>query len=122
DQTGLSLFPTGKYTYEEKGSKDVLVAGHEEKCQTTVVTASSMSGNMLPFQSIWGGTTAASLPCTRAATQDEADALGFTYSHSNKRRWSSKDTTKQVLEKLIPYLNRMRQKHNLPPDSKSLLL
>lgn len=33
DQTGISLFPTGKYTYEVKGSKDVSVAGHEEKRQ-----------------------------------------------------------------------------------------
>lgn len=70
DQTGLSLFPTGKYTYEKKGSKDVMIAGHDEKrqvrafitknnnftfyfIQTTVVVASSMSGNILPFQSIW---------------------------------------------------------------------
>ncbi len=33
DQTGISLFPTGKYTYEVKGSKDVSIQGHDEKRQ-----------------------------------------------------------------------------------------
>ena len=33
DQTGISLFPTGKYTYEMKGSKDVSIVGHDEKRQ-----------------------------------------------------------------------------------------
>ena len=30
DQAGISLFPTSKYTYEKKGSKDVSIAGHED--------------------------------------------------------------------------------------------
>ncbi|KDQ52398.1 hypothetical protein JAAARDRAFT_86036, partial [Jaapia argillacea MUCL 33604] len=122
DQTGLSLFPTGKHTYEKKGAKDVSVAGHDEKRQTTVVTASSMSGNMLPFQSIWGGLTAQSLPSTRAARHDEADSLSFTYRHGDKCHWSSQDTMKAwVLQTLIPYLKRMQEKNNLPAGFKSLL-
>ncbi|KAL1936970.1 hypothetical protein VTO73DRAFT_2825 [Trametes versicolor] len=107
DQTGISLFPTGKYTYELKGSKDVSIVGHEEKRQTTVVVASSMSGNMLPFQSVWGGKTAESLPSTQAARRAEADTLGFKYAHGDTRHWSSRETTKAwITEILLPYFKR----------------
>ncbi|KAH9919002.1 hypothetical protein B0H21DRAFT_846282 [Amylocystis lapponica] len=34
---GIGLFPTGKYTYKKKGAKDVSIAGHKEKQQTTVL-------------------------------------------------------------------------------------
>ncbi|TFK78242.1 hypothetical protein K466DRAFT_441015, partial [Polyporus arcularius HHB13444] len=95
DQTGISLFPTGKYTYELKGAKDVSIVGHDEKRQTTVVVASSMSGNMLPFQSVWGGKTAESLPAEEAPRHAEADKLGFTYGHGDTRHWSFRETTKQ---------------------------
>lgn len=36
DKTGISLFPTGRYTYEVKGSKDVSIVGHDEKRQVRV--------------------------------------------------------------------------------------
>ncbi|EIW56579.1 uncharacterized protein TRAVEDRAFT_107282, partial [Trametes versicolor FP-101664 SS1] len=109
DQTGISLFPTGKYTYEVKGLKDVLIVGHEEKWQMTLVVASSMSGNMLPFQSVWGGKTAESLPSTKAARRNEADALGFKYAHGDTRHWSSRETTKEwVLDIVDPYLAKVK--------------
>ncbi|KAI0692029.1 hypothetical protein C8T65DRAFT_586915 [Cerioporus squamosus] len=123
DQTGISLFPTGKYTYELKGAKDVSIVGHDEKRQTTVVIASSMSRNMLPFQSVWGGKTAESLPAQEAPRRAEADKLGFTYGHGDNRHWSSRETTKEwVTDTLLPYYAKMRAKNNLDEKSYRLLL
>ncbi|KZT20912.1 hypothetical protein NEOLEDRAFT_1026779, partial [Neolentinus lepideus HHB14362 ss-1] len=108
DQTGNKLFPTGQYTYEKKGSKDVSVSDHEEKQQTTAVTTLS--------QSSW-------MPACNAAHQEEADALGFTYAHGDKWHWSSQETMKQwVMEIFDPYIECMKVHNSLPADAKSLLL
>lgn len=37
-----------------------------------------------------------SLPAVTALWRAEADALGFTYGHSDTRHWSSRETTKAV--------------------------
>lgn len=37
DQTGIILLPTGRRTYELKGSKDVSVSNHEEKRQVSTL-------------------------------------------------------------------------------------
>ena len=103
-----------------------------------------MSGNMLPFQSVWGGSTVASLPALSAPHQDEANSLGFTYAHGNKHYWSSHGTTKEVsvssclqcktckfdkcnlyqwvLDILNPYLDHMRAKHLEIKAPKSIFL
>lgn len=64
----------------------------------TIVVASSLDGKLLPFQSVWGGSTNASLPSKDAPRRDEADKLGFVYAHGDTRHWhwSSKETTKKV--------------------------
>ncbi|OSC97296.1 hypothetical protein PYCCODRAFT_1377428 [Trametes coccinea BRFM310] len=124
DQAGILLMPSGKQTYEVRGSKDVTVHAHDEKRQMTVVVASSLDGQMLPFQSVWGGSTEASLPSKQAPRRDEADQLGFTYAHGDTRHWSSKETTKKwVIEILIPFLDAQREKDPaLNGDSKAILL
>jgi len=68
----------------------------------TVVLASSCAGDILPFQSVWGGTTAASFPAKTAHRRDEADKEGFIYGHGDTRHWSSRATTKDV-PYLLPY-------------------
>ncbi|OSD06981.1 hypothetical protein PYCCODRAFT_1359876 [Trametes coccinea BRFM310] len=125
DQTGVLLMPSGKQTYEVKGSKDVIVHAHDEKRQMTVVVASSSDGKILPFQSVWGGSTEASLPAKDAPRRGEADRLGFVYAHGDTRHWSSKETTKKwVLEVLDPFLERRRAEDpelREDPDWKAIL-
>ncbi|KAH9855110.1 hypothetical protein C2E23DRAFT_724537 [Lenzites betulinus] len=124
DQAGVLLMPSGKQTYEVKGSADVSVHAHDEKRQMTVVVASSLDGKLLPFQSVWGGTTDTSLPARSAPRRAEADALGFVYAHGDTRHWSSRETTKKwVLEVLDPFLARQRAEDpELNTDSKAILL
>ncbi|KAF7799758.1 hypothetical protein EIP86_011000 [Pleurotus ostreatoroseus] len=123
DQGGVVLIPTGKSTYDVKGIKNVGVFSHEEKRQTTIVLASSMSGNILPFQSVWGGSTNSSLPAKDAPRRAEADTLGFTYAHGDTRHWSSRQTTKEWINDILDkYLARMRSKHGLPDSAKAILL
>ncbi|KAJ3005260.1 hypothetical protein NUW54_g4424 [Trametes sanguinea] len=124
DQAGISLMPSGKQTYEVRGSKDVTVHAHDEKRQMTVVVASSLSGEILPFQLVWGGTTDVSLPSKLAPHRQEADELGFVYAHGDTRHWSSKETTKKwIAEVLDPYFDRQReQDEELSDNSKGLLV
>lgn len=68
-----------------------------ERFQITVVIASSAAGDMLPIQSVWGGTTDESLPAHAAPRWKEADDLGFKYAHGDKRHWSSRETAKNVI-------------------------
>ncbi|PCH36158.1 hypothetical protein WOLCODRAFT_81516, partial [Wolfiporia cocos MD-104 SS10] len=81
DQGGINILPSGNSSYEVKGSKNVRTLMHDEKWQFTVVLALSMSGNILPFQSVRGGKTDESLPAHSAHWRAEADALGFIYAH-----------------------------------------
>ncbi|KAF8599985.1 hypothetical protein BDV93DRAFT_448469 [Ceratobasidium sp. AG-I] len=122
DQTGVSLLPTGKKTWEVRGSDQVNTPNHDEKRQYTMVVASSCGGDILPVQSVWGGTTNMSLPKANAPRRDEADLHGFTYAHGDKRHWSSLDSTKLwVQSTLVKYLDRVRQEEKLPVDSPAIL-
>ncbi|CDO77467.1 hypothetical protein BN946_scf184902.g1 [Trametes cinnabarina] len=117
DQAGITLMPSGKQTYEVRGSKDVTVHAHEEKHQ------------ILQFQSVWGGSTKASLPSKDAPRRDEADQLGFKYAHGDTCHWSSKETTKKVhssawiIKVLILFLDKqIKNDPSLNEDSKAILL
>ncbi|KAG8780885.1 hypothetical protein FRC12_022488 [Ceratobasidium sp. 428] len=139
DQTGISLLPTGNKTWETVGKDQVSSISHDEKRQVyaltktfyprltlskfTLVVASSCGGDFLPFQSVWGGKTEGSLPNKAAPRRAEADQLGFTFAHGDKRHWSSLSTTKSwVKETLIPYLKTVREEEGLPPEAAAILL
>ncbi|KAG2362624.1 hypothetical protein BDR07DRAFT_1284293 [Suillus spraguei] len=62
DQTNIVYQPANTTIYEEVSSKQVAVIGQEEKRAFTVVVGISASGDALPFQIIYCGKTAHSLP------------------------------------------------------------
>ncbi|EJD36108.1 hypothetical protein AURDEDRAFT_74619 [Auricularia subglabra TFB-10046 SS5] len=123
DQAGQGLMPTGKKTWAERGARQVSTHGHGEKRQMTLVVASACNGQMLPFQSVWGGVSADSLPSPRAPRWEEAKKLGFTFAHGDKRHWSSRASTKAwVKDILLPYHARVCQENGYPEDEPMILL
>ena len=57
DQTGLQLVPTGQWTMNEAKAKRVMIANSDDKRQITAVFAATMTGEYLPVQLIYKGTT-----------------------------------------------------------------
>ncbi|KIK76001.1 hypothetical protein PAXRUDRAFT_62464, partial [Paxillus rubicundulus Ve08.2h10] len=88
---------TNTTTYEEVGSKQVAVIGQEEKQAFTVVVGISASGCAIPFQIIYCGKTARSLPTKKTSQFREAQELGF------KLRFSNTDTYWSTFELMCDY-------------------
>ena len=57
DQTGILMLMSKNKTYAEKGSRQVDIAGKDEKRAYTLCVATTPSGNILPFQQVWSGET-----------------------------------------------------------------
>ena len=57
DQTNVYIVPVGRYTLEEKRSKQILIIGLEDKWQITVLLGCTLSGRLLPPQVIYAGST-----------------------------------------------------------------
>ena len=62
DQTGLKYVPASNWTFADKGSKRVEIAGLDDKRQLTVLLSCTMKGKLLPTQIIYAGKTPACLP------------------------------------------------------------
>jgi hypothetical protein len=62
DQTQLTLAQGCHMTYAKVGSKQVSTIGTEEKRAITVMVTLTNDGKVLPFQAIYKGSTATSLP------------------------------------------------------------
>ena len=61
DQTAMKIVPLS-WMMEKQGTKCVEIAAADDKRQITAVFACSMSGNFLPIQLIYQGTTPKCLP------------------------------------------------------------
>lgn len=57
DQTAIHYVPVGSWTMEKEGSKRVEIVGVDDKRQITAVFAGSLTGNYVPPQLIYKGTT-----------------------------------------------------------------
>ncbi|KAF8233305.1 hypothetical protein L208DRAFT_1267464 [Tricholoma matsutake] len=65
DQTQLTLAQGCHMTYAKVGSKQVSTIGTEEKQAITVMVTFTNDSKVLPFQAIYKGSTATSLPSKR---------------------------------------------------------
>jgi hypothetical protein len=72
DQTGAQYSAGGQETYAPIGSKQVEVIGKDEKRSSTLMVGISMSGEVLPFQAVYAGTTNRSLPTSSAPNYTKA--------------------------------------------------
>ncbi|GAB1524317.1 hypothetical protein RhiTH_007470 [Rhizoctonia solani] len=66
NQTGVSYLGTGTKTWELQGSSQVSGVGKEEKQQFMLMAAVTAAGQILPYQAIYKGQTAVSLPSVQA--------------------------------------------------------
>jgi hypothetical protein len=103
DQTGLSYCPTsGQRTYEVSASKEATVVGAEDKRAITAVAGSTMSGELLPLQLIFGGKTSAVHPT--AGVSSMLTGAGHHITHSDSH-WSSRETMRQYMDAVVaPYV------------------
>ncbi|KAI0348213.1 hypothetical protein BDW22DRAFT_1436148 [Trametopsis cervina] len=123
DQSQVLLNDAGDRTYEVVGSRQVDGAGKEEKRAFTVLMGVSANGNVLPFQVIWKGKTAGSLPPSTSPFYDEAVAIGITFVPSQTPTyWSTFLTMISYIEiTLIPFYNRHKAELGLPKDQEVIL-
>ena len=117
DQTGLHLVPAGSRTYETKGSKQVPIAGMDDKRQITAVVASSLDGQLLPLQLIFQGKTDASLP-----PHTDASTLAGFHLTKSQNHWSNQETMQEWCGHiLVTWRDKMIKEHNLPANAAVVL-
>jgi hypothetical protein len=100
DQIGVYILPNSGYTFKKRGSEQVDIVAKGEKCAYTLLVASSMDGDFLPFQQIWSGATDRSVPLDQAPHMEEAHDQGFdfTFTKSKKKKGSHFSTLKTMKE------------------------
>jgi hypothetical protein len=103
DQTQVVLQRGSTLTWNERGVKQVTTHGLEEKRAFTLMVGVSAAGQLLPFQSIWGGKTAASLPETGTEDHRVAMELGFLFEVSGitGNYWSTEATMRSYVTKVV---------------------
>jgi hypothetical protein len=117
DQTGVVYSAGALETYAPIGSKQVEVIGKDEKRAFTLMVGISMSGEVLPFQAIYTGTTDRSLPTRNAPNYTKAtEELKFLFESSgNDTYWATMKTMQSyVTNILVPYFESHRVQLNLP--------
>lgn len=122
DQTQLNYQHGTKQTWNEKGAKNVSILGIDEKRAFTLVPSISASGELLPFQAVFEGSSKRSLPSPKSRLYDEAMKRGFKFVPSGtKTYWSNLNTMKSLVNDIIaPYFNAKRKDLGLPSTQKAL--
>lgn len=110
------------FTWAATGSKQVPIIGAEEKRAMTIVASVSASGELLPFQAVYGGKTSVSCPSRNAKNRTGADAAGIQFEPSGvKSYWSTHATMHSLVDTIIaPYFERQKTKLGLPQAQKSI--
>ncbi|KAF9643806.1 hypothetical protein BDM02DRAFT_3065712, partial [Thelephora ganbajun] len=114
DQTMVIYAAGASETYALKGSKQIEVVGKDEKWGFTLVVGISMSGDALPFQAIYAGTTSRSLPSPEAPDYQKAtEVLKFHIESGGNNHWSTLTTMQSYVQHiLVPYFETHKQDHN----------
>ena len=99
----------------KEGSKRVEIIGKDDKCQITAVLGGTMSGDFLPVQLVYKGTTNLCLPSFKFP--DDWD-ISFSYNH----QCNEKTMLDCMYKILFPYCAKKRSKLVLPPDYHALVL
>ena len=115
DQTAMKLVPSSSRTMEKRGTKRVEIAAIDDKRQITAVFGCSLSGDFLPIQLIYKGTTPRCLP---QVSFPKDWHITCTTNH-----WSTNATMIDYIKIIIiPYINEKRKEVKLGPDHSALVL
>ena len=116
DQTAMKLVPFSSWTMEKRGTKRVEISATDDKWQITAVFACSLSGNLLPIQLIYKGTTPRCLPSSVPFPSDWH--ITFTANH-----WSNTETMLEYVNCIIIlYVQSKRKELKLTSDHSALVL
>ena len=115
DQTGIHYVPVGSWTMAKQGAQRVEIVAVDDKRQITAVFAGSLTGDFLPPQLIYKGTTSRCLP--------SIDFPPDWHITCSENHWSNESTMKAYIEKiLLPYVSRKRKELKLSPDYPALVI
>ena len=115
DQTPTKYVPGSNKTMALQGSKNLPISGSTDKRMITATFTTSLDGNFLPIQLIYGGKTVKSLPRVKFP-------LPFSLS-VNPQHYSNENEAIKVLEDIIiPYVRRERDALKLTGDRPVLLI
>ena len=105
DQTAVEVIPCGNWTMNHRGDNQVEIRGVDDKRQYTALLACTMSGEMLPPQIIYQGTTERCHPNTNFPRDWD---VWHSASH-----WSTSATMVRYIERIIvPYVRRTQERLN----------
>ena len=122
DQTQVTLQQGCNMTYAPTGSKQVVTVGSEEKRAITVLVTLTNDGVVLPFQTIYKGSTAGSRPSQNSRSMAEALGAGFLFESSKTSTyWSTQETMRNFVNTILsPYFENVKVKLGLPHQQCSL--
>ena len=116
DQTPTKFFNLSNSTMSKRGESRTAVAHCGDKRTITATLAVTLSGDILPYQLIYKGTTKRCLP--------SADLLpaGFLLSY-NKTHWSNTEETLNILNNVIkPYVDQKKKSLGKPDSQKVVVI
>ncbi|KAG9080057.1 hypothetical protein FS749_008139 [Ceratobasidium sp. UAMH 11750] len=122
DQTQVVYNGGSHSTWNAAGERQVHVLGVEEKRAFTLLVAASLSGDILPFQAIYGGKNSRSLPDANARGSAEALRLGFLLDYSGSDTyWSTQSTMQRFVSKILaPYFRAQIEQYGLPSTQRCI--
>jgi len=124
DQTQVLLAQGSNVTYAPVGANQVATIGAEEKRAFTVLVTLTNDGLLLPFQCIYKGSSAASLPSKETRSMTEATNTGFLFESSKTSTyWSTQETMRHFVDTVLaPHFEKVKTTMNLPHEQCSLWL
>lgn len=114
DETAINLVPASNWTMELEGSNRISVVGVDDKREITAVMGASCTGELLPPQLLYTGSTAR---CHPPFNYQKWDVW-----HS-ENHWANESTTLRYIETVLkPTITTIQQELNLLPEQKSVLI
>ena len=115
DQPPLGLTCPAKTTFTDRNSETVPIGNLDNKRQITGTFVVNLSGEFLPIQLIYTGTTDLCHPKVNFPT-------GFDVTHS-ANHWANEEKYISLLNKIVfPFVQKKRGSLNMANDSKALLI
>ena len=116
NETALPIIPVSDWTLEEEGATQVALTALDDKRMITAVVAVSLTGEVLPPQLLYEGTT------TRCHPRGVTFPSGWDIWHS-ATHWSNHDTFgRYAAEVLLPWTAERKKRLQLPEDHPTLVI